>query len=111
MKTHFRRLTVASLLTACLACGVGCYPVYPPGGYNSAYNQDAKGSMPQEPAPPGPPVRYAVDPGLAIAGVAAAGILGYAIGNHHDYHDHYSGPGYYRPAPYGRGYYGPRYCR
>ncbi|MEO5712486.1 MAG: hypothetical protein ABIT37_03280 [Luteolibacter sp.] len=96
---------------------MGCYPVYPPGGYNSAYNQDSKDSMaqeptPQGPAPQGPPVRYGVDPGLVIAGVAAAGLLGYAIGDHHNYHNNYCGPGYYRPGPYyGRGYYAPRYYR
>lgn len=103
---------MAGLLAACVASGVGCYPVYPPGGYNSAYPQDSKDSLPQEPAPPRQPVRYGVDPALAIAGVAAAGILGYAIANNHGYHNHYYGPGYYRPAPYyGRGYYRPRYYR
>ena len=98
------------LLIGCIASSVGCYPVYPPpNGYG--YNQDSKGySVPREPVPQGPPVRYGVDPGLAIAGVAAAGLLGYAIGNNHGYHDHYyHGPAYYRPAPYGGGYCGPRY--
>lgn len=113
MKTHLRRLTVAGLLAACVASGVGCYPVYPPGGYNAAYNQDSKGyAVPEPSAPPRQPVGYAVDPGLAVAGIAAAGILGYAIGNNHGYHDHYYyGPAYYRPAPYYRGYHGPRYYR
>ncbi len=47
-----------------------------------------------------------VDPGLAVAGVAAAGLIGYAAGNNHHHHDNYyyrGGGGYYR----GGGYYGP----
>lgn len=56
----------------------------------------------------GNPVQ-SVDPALAVAGVAAAGVLGYAIAN--DHHDHYynNGGGYYygHPGPYyyGRGGY------
>ena len=41
-----------------------------------------------------------VDPGLAVAGVAAAGLVGYAIANNRN--DHYYGSGhgaYYHPAP------------
>ncbi len=38
-----------------------------------------------------------VDPGLAVAGVAAAGVLGYAIAS--DRHHHH-GYGYYGPGPY-----------
>jgi len=49
-----------------------------------------------------------VDPGLAVAGVAAAGLVGYAIGQHNDHH-HYHGGGYYGGGYY-RPYYGPR-CR
>jgi len=55
----------------------------------------------------GRPVQ-SVDPGLALAGVAAAGIVGYAIANENN--DHHHG-GYYGPrrAYYGGGgYYGPR---
>lgn len=48
-----------------------------------------------------------VDPAVAVAGVAAAGVLGYALANdHHHHHGGYYGGyqgGYYRP--YGR------YCR
>jgi hypothetical protein len=53
----------------------------------------------------GRPVQ-SVDPGLAIAGVAAAGVLGYALAddNHH-HHGYYGGGGYYRPRPYGYGGY------
>ncbi len=42
-----------------------------------------------------------VDPAVAIAGVAAAGLIGYAVSNdngHHDHHyrrDYYGGDGYY----------------
>lgn len=113
MKRHFLRLTTTTLLAACIASGVSCYyPAYPRGDNYSAYNRDSKGyDVPQEPMPPqGGPHYAGVDPGLAIAGVAAAGLLGYAIGNHHGGHDHYHyGPRYYRPAPYGYGHYGPRY--
>jgi len=42
-----------------------------------------------------------VDPGLAVAGVAAAGILGYAAANNNDHH-YYGGSRYYRG---GGGYY------
>jgi len=38
--------------------------------------------------------QQSVDPGLAVAGVAAAGLVGYAIANNNDNHHHY-----YRPAP------------
>jgi hypothetical protein len=111
MKTQSMRLATAGLLAACIASGVGCYPVYPPQNYYSGNNQDSKGSYDtQESAPQRQPVRYAVDPGVVIAGVAAAGLLGYAIGNNHGYHDHYyyGGPAYYRPVPYGGQYYGHR---
>lgn len=43
--------------------------------------------------------QQSVDPGLAVAGVAAAGLLGYALAdNHHDHHynHHYSRPYYGR---------------
>lgn len=50
----------------------------------------------------GRPVQ-SVDPGLAVAGVAAAGLIGYAAGNNH--HDHYHGGGYYAAPYYGGGYY------
>ena len=107
MKMHFTRL-MAAMSAACIALSVGCYPAYRPTNYTAAYNQDSKGGyVPQAPVPQGqpPPPRYAgVDPGLVVAGVAAAGLLGYAIGNNH--HSYY-GPGYYRPVYYGRGYYAP----
>jgi len=113
MKTHFTRLTAATL-AACIGSIVGCYPAYPPPNFNSAYTQDSKGaSVPQQPVPQPQPPRYVgVDPGLVVAGVAAAGILGYAIGHNHGYyHGPYYGRGYYRPVYYGRGYYAPPYYR
>lgn len=98
---------------ACLASSVGCYPYadyYRP----AASNQDAKGySVPEESAPRPQPRYVGVDPALVVAGVAAAGLVGYAIGNHHGYHHGYYGPAYYQPAPYGYygpRHYGPRYC-
>jgi len=100
MKKHLARFAVWMLVVTGIMSGVGCYPVYPP-GYGYAYNQDSKGYAPPEPVPQRPPVAYAVDPGLAIAGVAAAGLLGYAIGNNHGYHHHaYYGGGYYAPRCY-----------
>jgi hypothetical protein len=52
----------------------------------------------------GRPVQ-SVDPGVAIAGAAAAGLAGYAIANNNDNHNHYyHGGGYYRPRPYYGGY-------
>lgn len=121
MKTDPLRSVAAALLATCLASSVGCYPYtsdyYGPTAPNSAvaYNGDAKdSSMPLESAP-APQPRYAgVDPGLVVAGVAAAGLVGYALGNNHGYHGVYYGPAYCRPVPYGcygPRYYGPRYCR
>jgi hypothetical protein len=53
----------------------------------------------------GRPVQ-SVDPGVAIAGAAAAGVLGYALANdNHHHHGYYYGGGpYYRPRPYYGGY-------
>lgn len=51
----------------------------------------------------GRPVQ-SVDPGLAVAGAAAAGIAGYAIANNNSSNRHYyHGGGYYHPRP---AYYG-----
>lgn len=52
----------------------------------------------------GRPVQ-SVDPAMAVAGAAAAGVIGYAIANdndHHDHHDHHHygpPPPPYRPPP------------
>lgn len=46
-----------------------------------------------------------VDPGLALAGVAAAGLIGYAAANNNNHHSHYrGGGGYYGGGYYRRGY-------
>ncbi|MEY3898651.1 MAG: hypothetical protein RLZZ214_4173, partial [Verrucomicrobiota bacterium] len=57
----------------------------------------------------GRPVQ-SVDPAAAVAGAAAAGILGYAIANNNNDHHHYN-RGYYRGGYYrgGGGYYGRGY--
>ncbi len=126
MKTPARRWIAATLAAACIVSSVGCY--YPAGAPNyqsSNYNADSKGydvsSEPvQPPQPPQQAQRYGVDPALAVAGVAAAGVIGYALGNHSNYPRYY-GPAYYPgpvyypvprgPVYYGRGGYGRRYYR
>ena len=46
-----------------------------------------------------------VDPGLAVAGIAAAGLIGYAAGNNRSNYRDYPRGGYYGGG-YGGGYYG-----
>lgn len=48
-----------------------------------------------------------VDPGMAVAGVAAAGLIGYAIADNNNHHHGYYGGGYCAPRTYygGGGYY------
>lgn len=48
----------------------------------------------------GRPVQ-SVDPAVAVAGAAAAGLIGYAIANDNDDHHHHHHRGYYRPPPRG----------
>lgn len=50
----------------------------------------------------GRPVQ-SVDPGVAVAGVAAAGVLGYALANDNDHHDHHRNH-YYYGRPYRGGH-------
>jgi hypothetical protein len=111
MKVPLQKLVAGTGLASFLALSIGCYPAYPPGtAYAPAYSQDSKGyQVPYgEPAPQqAPPARYGVDPGVVIAGAAAVGLLGYAIGSHH-HHGYYGGYGYYPGPYYGHGYYGPR---
>lgn len=72
------RGSVLALLVAGIGSSMSCMTTYDSAGY---------------------PVQ-SVDPGLAVAGVAAAGLIGYAIANDNDHHGHH---GYYgRPR---RGYY------
>ena len=78
-KSALSRLSVCISLIACLGSSMSCMTTY-----------DANGNPVQS-----------VDPGLAVAGVAAAGLIGYAAGN--DNHNNY----YYGPPPrYYGGYYG-----
>jgi hypothetical protein len=86
MKNLFSRLLGGAVISAVIVCSgasVSCMTTYDANGY---------------------PVQ-SVDPAVAIAGVAAAGLVGYAIANNNK---HYGGGGYYRggycPPP-------PRYCR
>ncbi len=94
MKIHTLsgRLLILSLLAACAGSSLSCMTTYD--GY-------------------GRPVQ-SVDPGLAVAGVAAAGLIGYAAANNHGHHrtsvsyeTHYRHDdwGYYEPACHGGGYY------
>lgn len=76
-----RTLTAAATAAAVLT-GTSCMTTY------DAYGQP----------------RPSVDPGLAVAGLAAAGAIGYAIGQNNDHrhghghsHYYYGGGGYYRP--------------
>jgi hypothetical protein len=111
MKMVQSKLTVALLLASCISSVVSCYPSGP--SYHSAY-QSSKGDAVPLGSDPQPRSRYVVDPGLAVAGIAAAGVLGYAIGtnrsHHHHHYDH--GPHHVRPYPHGPGHHHrPRYHR
>jgi len=76
MKTPFVLFRWAAI-TGIAACSVNCMTTY-----DSA----------------GRPVQ-SVDPGVAVAGAAAAGLIGYAIANDNDDHHHHHHRGYYRPPP------------
>ncbi len=84
-QTPLFRFTVLSALLAVIGSSVSCMTTY------DSY---------------GRPVQ-SVDPAVAIAGVAAAGLIGYAAANndngHHDHHyrgGYYGGGGYYRGGCY-----------
>jgi hypothetical protein len=84
-KTPLFRLTVLSALLALIGSSVSCMTTY------DSY---------------GRPVQ-SVDPAVAIAGVAAAGLIGYAASNNNDHHHgghyrsgYYGGGGYYRDGCY-----------
>lgn len=80
------RLTALSALLALTGSSVSCMTTY-----------DSCGRPVQS-----------VDPAVAIAGVAAAGLIGYAASNNNDHHHHgghyrggyYGGGGYYRGGCY-----------
>lgn len=84
-KLSTMRIMGISMVLALAGSSVGCMTTY-----------DSQGRPVQS-----------VDPGLAVAGVAAAGLIGYAAANNNDdrhYHHHYRG--YRRPhRGYYRGYY------
>ena len=90
-KSSLRRLTTWFALLACVGSSVSCMTTY------DAY---------------GRPVET-VDPGLAVAGIAAAGLIGYAAANNHsNYRRTYYGGGYgggYYGGGYSGGYYRPCY--
>jgi hypothetical protein len=75
--SRFFRFATVSALGAAVVFSTSCMTTY-----------DAYG-RPQQ----------SVDPGLAIAGVAAAGLAGYALANANDHHHHG-----YRSYGYGGGY-------
>lgn len=81
-----KKLLTLSLIGALAISSVACHTSY-----------DAYGNP-----------RQAVDPGLAVAGVAAAGMLAYAIGRESNdgYHQ-----GYYPRQSYDHHYYRSPYCR
>lgn len=54
----------------------------------------------------GRPVQ-SVDPGAAVVGAAAAGLIGYAIASEHGHHHHHRGHGH---AYHGYGYLHRSYC-
>lgn len=112
MKTTPIRVSAAgSLAIALLASSCA----YPPAYFAERYYTSAPeppmvepvggGYETPEPAPPPAPGYAGVDPGLVIAGIAAAGLIGYAIADH----SHGCGPAYCGPVVYGGGFYGPCY--
>ncbi|MEY3898652.1 MAG: hypothetical protein RLZZ214_4174 [Verrucomicrobiota bacterium] len=80
-KSCILRFPVLALVVASIASSVSCMTTY------DSY---------------GRPVQ-SVDPALAVTGVAAAGLLGYAVANNHSNHYH-GGGGYYYGGGYYRGY-------
>jgi hypothetical protein len=83
MKTFLSPVRLTSLL-ACVTLSTSCYTTY-----------DSYGNA-----------RQSVDPGVALMGVAAAGLVGYARADDNHNHNHYSrntyygGGGYYRSGGY-----------
>lgn len=85
MKTILSPVRLTALL-ACVTLSTSCYTTY-----------DSYGNA-----------RQSVDPGVALMGVAAAGLVGYALANdndnHHNHNNYYGGGGYYSDNGYGNGY-------
>ncbi|MFM2197574.1 MAG: hypothetical protein RLZZ505_1006 [Verrucomicrobiota bacterium] len=83
MKTILSPVRLTALL-ACITLSTSCYTTY-----------DSYGNA-----------RQSVDPGVALMGVAAAGLVGYALADDNDHHysnNYYGGGGYYRSGGYGHG--------
>lgn len=80
MQNYFTRIFAGALALGCTISSFSCMTTY-----------DANGRPIQS-----------VDPVVAVAGVAAAGLIGYAAGNDNRY---YRGGGYYHRPHYRRGYY------
>ena len=82
MKTILSPVRLTTLL-ACVALSASCTTSY-----------DAYGTP-----------RQSVDPGVALMGVAAAGLIGYALADDDSYsHNNYYGGGGYHGGHYGGGY-------
>lgn len=86
-KPSFLRLTTWLSLLALVGSSVSCMTTYD--GY-------------------GRPVQ-SVDPGLAVAGIAAAGLIGYAAANNRPNYRNCHRGGWYGGGYYGGGYYRPCY--
>ncbi len=84
MKTILSPVRLTALL-ACVTLSTSCYTTY-----------DTYGNP-----------RQSVDPGVALMGVAAAGLVGYALANDNDDcysgNNYYGGGGNYRSSGYGYG--------
>lgn len=85
MKTFLSPVRLIVLL-ACVALSTSCYTTY-----------DSYGNA-----------RQSVDPGVALIGVAAAGLVGYALADdsHHGHHGHHGHSNYYGGYSYYGGGYG-----
>lgn len=85
MKTILSPVRITALL-ACVSLSTSCYTTY-----------DSYGNP-----------RQSVDPGVALMGVAAAGLVGYALADDHRSHrpqrNYYGGGSYYRSDGYGYDY-------
>lgn len=85
MKTILSPVRLTALL-ACVTLSTSCYTTY-----------DSYGNA-----------RQSVDPGVALMGVAAAGLVGYALANDNDdsygHNHYYGGGGYYRSDGYSHCY-------
>lgn len=101
----------AAAAFACAATAVSCTYAPYQAGYANAYRMPVGDSAPldsypEASIPPPAPAYPGVDPALVIAGVAAAGLIGYAIADQGHCH---APPPYCGPVVYG-GWHGPGFC-